>query len=249
VNLWPLINHSVNSHRAGVTRPATGSERMPQAAMTASPAPELPARRGWRGLWHRLRHADRAHDARRQAAGQLYQAVVKQARRQVWYRELGVPDTPEGRFEMIALHAGLVLRRLRREGMAGQALGQQLFDAMFVDLDGSLRELGVSDLSVGRYVKRLAGNFYARMAALDEGLGEAASGHAGDAAAAAVVEGRSLQPMLRANVYHGAAPTDHQLAALAWALAEQDRALARQEGAALCGGTIVWIEPETSSAT
>jgi cytochrome b pre-mRNA-processing protein 3 len=196
--------------------------------MTAAPpAPDQPADHGWRRLWRRLCHVH-ARNARRQVAEQLYQAVVKQARRPVWYRELGVPDTPEGRFEMIALHAALVLRRLRREGMPGQALGQLLFDAMFVDFDGSLRELGVSDLSIGRYVKRLAGNFYARLAALDQGLGEA---------------GSALHPMLRANVYHGAVPTDRQLAALARCLAEQDRALARQEGAALCAGTIAWVEP------
>jgi cytochrome b pre-mRNA-processing protein 3 len=203
--------------------------------MTAAPAPEPPARRGWRRWWHRLRHAERAHDARKQVAGQLYQAVVNQARRPVWYRDLGVPDTPEGRFEMIALHAALVLRRLRREGVAGRALGQRLFDAMFVDLDGSLRELGVSDLAMGKYIKRLAGNFYARLAALDKGLAD-------DVADAG--QGRSLHPMLRANVYHGAAPSGRQLAALARALAAQDHALARQEGALLCGGTIVWLEPE-----
>jgi cytochrome b pre-mRNA-processing protein 3 len=215
--------------------------------MTAAPpAPDQPADHGWRRLWRRLRHA-RARDARRQVAEQLYQAAVKQARRPVWYRELGVPDTPEGRFEMIAVHAALVLRRLRREGPPGQALGQLLFDAMFVDLDGSLRELGVSDLSVGKYVKRLAGNFYARLAALDRELGDAGSGLAGMAGAAELAaDGRSLQPMLRANVYHGALPTDRQVAALAGCLAEQDRALAAQEGAAICAGTIVWVEPETS---
>src|SRR5918996_4945158 len=148
-------------------------------------APALPvARHGWRGLWHRLRHAGRAHAARRHHAEQLYRAVVNQARRAVWYRDLGVPDTPEGRFEMIALHVALVLRRLRREGQAGHALGQLLFDAMFVDLDGSLRELGVSDLSVGRYIKRLAGNFYARLAALDQGLPGAAADGGGAAAGA-----------------------------------------------------------------
>jgi cytochrome b pre-mRNA-processing protein 3 len=204
--------------------------------MTEAPAvtPDPPLeRRGWHWLWRRLRHAERAHDAHRQIAMQLYQAVVKQARRPVWYRELGVPDTPEGRFEMIALHVALVLRRLRREGVPGQALGQLLFDTMFVDLDGSLRELGVSDLALGRYIKRLAGNFYARLAALDQSLGEAAAGN-----------GRSLAPMLRANVYHGVAPTERQLAALARCLADQDRALATQSGAALRAGMIVWIEPE-----
>jgi len=191
--------------------------------------------RGLRGLWGRLRHAERAGAARRQIAQRLYRSAVAQAREPLWYRELGVPDTPEGRFEMIALHVALLLRRLRREGALGQALGQQLFDAMFVDLDGSLRELGVSDLAVGTYIKRLAGNLYARMDALDKGLVDAAQdvapAHAG-----------SLAPMLRANVYHGAAPDDAQVAELARRLTEQDRALAGQERAALCSGTVVWIE-------
>jgi cytochrome b pre-mRNA-processing protein 3 len=169
-------------------------------------------------------------------AAQLYQAIVQQARRPVWYRELGVPDTPEGRFEMIALHVALVLRRLRREGAPGQALAQQLFDAMFADLDGSLRELGVGDLSVGSYVKRLAGNFYARLAALDEGLGP----HAADGGPQGA---QALLPMLRANVYQDSAPSDAQLGALAGCLAEQDRALAKQEGQALRAGTIGWVEP------
>jgi cytochrome b pre-mRNA-processing protein 3 len=211
-----------------------------EAAVTEAPpgTSDLPLeRRGWRRLWRRLRHAGRAQDAYRQVAMQLYDAVVKQARRPVWYCALGVPDTPEGRFEMIALHVALVVRRLRREGMPGQALGQLLFDTMFVDLDGSLRELGVSDLALGRYVKRLAGNFYARLAALDQGLG----------GAAAADPGAALAPMLRANVYHGAAPMEGQVAALAHYLADQDRALAAQPGASLCAGMIVWIEPEITA--
>ncbi|HEX5079770.1 MAG TPA: ubiquinol-cytochrome C chaperone family protein [Geminicoccaceae bacterium] len=205
-------------------------------------------RHGWRRLWRRLRQAERAHDGRRQVAEQLYRAVVNQARSQVWYRELGVPDTPEGRFEMVALHAALLLRRLQREGVAGQALGQQLFDTMFVDLDGSLRELGVSDLSLGRYVKRLAGNFYARLAALDAGLGDAVSrpAVAGDGVAAGA---RKLHRMLRSNVYHDGTPSDRQLAFLARCLVEQDRALAAQDGAAVCGGTIVWVEPQFPPGT
>jgi cytochrome b pre-mRNA-processing protein 3 len=180
--------------------------------------------------------------SRRRLAEHLYRAVVEQARRPVWYRELGVPDTPEGRFEMIALHVALVLRRLRREGVRGRALGQQLFDAMFVDLDGGLRELGVGDLSVGTYVKRLAGNFYARLAALDESL----AGSGDPAAAGGSEEARSLHPMLRANVYHDAAPSEAQVAALAGCLVAQDRALAAQDGAGLCAGTIAWGDPSAS---
>jgi cytochrome b pre-mRNA-processing protein 3 len=202
------------------------------------PDPSITAR-GWRRLWHRLRAAERARDGRRQVADQLYHAVVKQARKPVWYRELAVPDTPEGRFETIALHTALLLRRLRREGTTGQALGQELFDAMFVDLDGNLRELGVSDLSVGAYVKRLAGNFYARLAALDKSLeGIGSSDATGESR-----QEPSLTRMLRANTYHDAAPTDRQLAALARWVIEQDHELAEQEGTALLAGIVVWVEP------
>lgn len=186
--------------------------------------------RGLRGLWGRWRRAERADAERREIARQLYRDAVAQARKPFWYRDLHVPDTPEGRFEMIALHVALLLRRLRTEGTPGQALSQQLFDAMFVDLDGSLRELGVSDLSVGSYIKRLAGNLYARLDALDKSLEGA-----GDSGVAP-----ELKPMLRANVYLGGEPDDAQVAALARCLIEQDRALAAQEGAALCDGKVVW---------
>ena len=105
------------------------------------------------------------------AAARLYRDLVLQARSQGFYRALGVPDTPEGRFEMIGLHAALILLRLRAEGAPGQALGQALFDLMVADLDQSLRELGVGDLGVGKQARRLAGQFYARLRALDDILG------------------------------------------------------------------------------
>jgi len=193
----------------------------------------MPAR-GRRGLWRRWRRAEQAGAARREAAERLYQAAVAQARAPCWYRDLQVPDTPEGRFEMIALHVALLLRGLRSAGARGEALSQELFDAMFVDLDGSLREMGVSDLSVGSYVKRLAGNLYARLDALDRNLEGSAAGRG--------AAPRTLESMLRINVYHDAEPDDAAVTALAHHLAEQDRALADQGGAALCGGTVVWLD-------
>ena len=194
--------------------------------------------RGWRPLWHGRRNAER------QGAERLYQALVKQARTPALYSELGVPDTPDGRFEMIALHVSLVLRRLRPEGAVGRAIGQELFDVMFVDMDSSLRELGVGDLSVGKYVKRLAGNLYARLAALDRGLGEPGRPAAGLPDAAA------LQAMLRSNIYCGGTPpSDAQLTRLGDYLIEQDRALIDQDVAALCGGTIAWVDPSLPTET
>ena len=211
--------------------------------------------RVWRSGFGRL-GAGRA--ALAAAAARLYRDLVRQARSEGFYRALGVPDTPEGRFEMIGLHAALILLRLRAEGAAGQALGQALFDLMVADLDQSLRELGVGDLGVGKQAKRLAGQFYARLRALDDilggkaprrggGDGAGASGKAGRAAGAggggeagraagAGAAGR-LGAVLRANVWHGGrAPDPAQVGALADYLIRSARALRDQSADRLLAG-------------
>lgn len=126
------------------------------------------ARRG-----RRLFSSDPAARRRATAAGALYTAAVAQARRPGFYTELGVPDTHDGRLELVQLHVILLLRRLQRGGPEGQALGQALFDAFFKDLDRSLREGGVGDLSVGKYVKKIGQQFYARATALEPALAHA----------------------------------------------------------------------------
>ena len=85
----------------------------------------------------------RPDPARRDRAFGLYRELVNQARIPTFYRELGVPDTPEGRFEMVGLHVALVVRRLKAEGASGGALAQELFDLMFEDMDESLRQIGI----------------------------------------------------------------------------------------------------------
>ena len=148
----------------------------------------------------------------------------------VFYRELGVPDTPEGRFEMVGLHVALVVRRLRGAGGPGQALAQELFDLMCADMDESLRHLGIGDLSVGRQMKRLAGNFYARLRGLDRAL----------ATAPAAV----LAPMLRTNVYHGGtAPGAQQLDALASYVIAAEHGLRQQTTKDLLAGQAGWGAP------
>ena len=131
---------------------------------TSKQSPQVVARaRHWlRRVW-----SDAADDARRDVAERLYRDLVNQARMPVFYRELGVPDTPEGRFEMVGLHVALVVRRLRAAGAPGRALAQELFDLMFADMDESLRHLGIGELTVGKQIKRLAGLFYARLRDLD----------------------------------------------------------------------------------
>ena len=102
----------------------------------------------------------------------LYAAAVEQARQSALYLEYEVPDTVEGRFEMVVIHVYLVLRRLKDEVPGAKKVGQKLFDAMFQNMDDSLRELGVGDLSVGRKIRTMAENFYGRAAAYEEALGE-----------------------------------------------------------------------------
>jgi cytochrome b pre-mRNA-processing protein 3 len=109
------------------------------------------------------------------AAERLYTAIVLQARQPAFYREGQVPDSLDGRFELVALHAFLAMRRLRAEGGAGTRLAQCLFDRMFVDMDESLREIGVGDLGVGRRVKTMAKAFYGRAAAYEAALSDPAA--------------------------------------------------------------------------
>ncbi|MFQ5786093.1 MAG: ubiquinol-cytochrome C chaperone family protein [Alphaproteobacteria bacterium] len=129
----------------------------------------------------------------------MYGRLVEQARWPGFYRDWGIPDTLDGRFEMIVLHVLLVLRRLRREGKEGSALGQVVFEVMIDDMDRSLREMGVGDLSVGRRVKAMAQAFYGRAAAYDMAIES---------------DDDALGEALRRNVFGTVGPRPEQLAAL-----------------------------------
>jgi cytochrome b pre-mRNA-processing protein 3 len=94
----------------------------------------------------------------------LYGAIVAQARLPAFYRLYGVPDTVEGRLEMIMLHAALLLRRLNATPEQ-RALGQQVFDRFCADMDDNLREMGVGDLGVPKHMRRIGEAFYGRTAA------------------------------------------------------------------------------------
>lgn len=101
----------------------------------------------------------------------LYGAAVAQARAPQHFAALGVPDTLDGRFDMVALFAFLLVDRLQREGTAeGAVLAQAVFDAMFADMDQNLREMGVGDLSVGKRVKAMWTAFNGRCHAYAEAL-------------------------------------------------------------------------------
>lgn len=102
-------------------------------------------------------------------AESIYAAIVAQARQPVLYRELGVPDTVEGRYELLMLHAFLYLHRIRDQP-AARPIGQAVFDLMFRDMDHTLRQMGVGDLSVPKKIQKMAGLFYGRIAAYEAAL-------------------------------------------------------------------------------
>jgi len=180
------------------------------------------------GSWlARLRRRLRQDEARRGAVHDLYLALVAQARQPALYTDLGVPDSRDGRLELVYLHAILVMRRLRTEGRPGQEVAQDLFDLLFRDLDRHLREWGVGDLSVGKKVKVLAQSFFGRATALDGPLTD------GDRA--------TITDILRRNVYAEVAEPDAAAAAgLGEYLLAQDRWLAAQPPDGLLRGKLAF---------
>jgi len=106
-----------------------------------------------------------ASRARRAAADALYGAAVEQARSAIFYRPDGfaVPDTVDGRFDLIALHVGLVLLRCHGEKPALDELSRRVSAAFVDDMDISLREMGAGDMGVAPRVRRMAKAFYGRL--------------------------------------------------------------------------------------
>lgn len=111
-------------------------------------------------MFNRLFRSNRS--ANRLIAEAIYDQIVAAARQPLPYAQWNVPDTPLGRFEMLALHLFLVLHRLRGEGAAADALGQELADTFFLDVDHSLREFGIGDMGIPKRMKKLARMFYGR---------------------------------------------------------------------------------------
>lgn len=158
----------------------------------------------------------------------LYAALVHKARDPKFYAVLGVPDTVDGRFDMVVIHAMLVMRRLREIPAEIHATGLRLFDLMFTDMDRSLREMGVGDMSVGKHVKRMAKAFYGRAAAYEEGM---------DGGAA------QLEKALLDNLYRHGPPPPQALAEIAAYLHRASAHLAQQQAADIVAGRIDFSVP------
>jgi cytochrome b pre-mRNA-processing protein 3 len=160
-------------------------------------------------------------------AHRLYARLVEQARSPAFYDACGVPDSLDGRFEMLAVHVFVALQRLKRAEAESTtdtgALAQALFDAMFEDMDRSLREIGVGDLSVGKRVKEMARGLYGRIAAYESGIADG---------------GDALAHALARNVYGTvSAPPAGGLAALERYLRQAVARLDAAPGNALTAGS------------
>jgi len=167
------------------------------------------------------------------AAELAYRCVVDQARQPGFFSDIGVPDTIDGRFELICLHAFLFLHRLKAEKPPAPQLGQRFFDAMFADFDRSLREMGTGDLSVGRHVKRMAQAFYGRIDAYERGLSE------GDGV---------LKPALARNLFGTMQPDEPELAAVARYLRREAAGLRERPVAELLAGEVFFGDPPMPAA-
>jgi cytochrome b pre-mRNA-processing protein 3 len=146
----------------------------------------------------------RARRANRILIDQLHGKIVAASRRPFLYINLGVPDTYEGRFEMVTLYAGLVIRRLTQFSGIGAELAQELADSVFRHFDIALREIGVGDVAVPKRLKRMAEAFYGRSKAYGEGLNEPDSDRLTKALARNVygMEDAALAPMALSLTQH-----------------------------------------------
>jgi cytochrome b pre-mRNA-processing protein 3 len=135
----------------------------------------------------------------------IYGMIVTRAREPVFYRDLGVPDTVNGRFDLLVLHLWIVLTRMKQiEGGAG--LSQALFDRFCNDMDDNLREMGVGDLTVPKRMQAFGEAFYGRAAAYDRAL------TAGDEALAQalcknILNGQAIEKARQLGLYVKAAMT------------------------------------------
>jgi cytochrome b pre-mRNA-processing protein 3 len=162
----------------------------------------------------------------------LYGAIVAQARSPEFYLAYGVPDTVEGRFDMIVLHLVLLFRRLAREPDTARALTQGVFDRFCLDMDHNLREMGVSDLAVPKQMRGLGEAFYGRAEAYERAL----SADGGD---------QPLESVLARNVFAEARVSSPNASRLAAYVLAAVRQLDTAEGAVIVSGNLGFPDPRT----
>ena len=153
----------------------------------------------------------------------LYHAIVAAGRQPFWYREGRVPDTLDGRFDMIAAILSLALLRIEAEGKRGRGPSALLTELFVDDMDGQLRQIGIGDIVVGKHVGRMMSALGGRLAAYRAALAD---------------EGGDLEGALARNLYRGEPVDPAVLAAVAARLRSLHASLAETPLDALIGGRL-----------
>lgn len=102
----------------------------------------------------------------------LYNSIVAEARDPAWYADMGVPDTLDGRFDMIAAILSLVLVRFEGEGVVGRESAARLTEVFIDDMDGQLRQIGIGDVVVGKHIGNMIAAMGGRLVAYRAAIGE-----------------------------------------------------------------------------
>ncbi len=157
----------------------------------------------------------------------LYGVIVAQARSPVFYLDYRVPDTVNGRLDLLMLHLALAYERLSQGGEGPRAIGQALFDRFCRDIDDHLREQGVSDLKVPKEVRGVGAAFFGR--------------HGTYLTALQVGDRVALQAGLSRNVYQDA--PERTAARLSAYVLVAHAALAAQDPDVLAQGSFAWPDP------
>lgn len=106
-------------------------------------------------------------------AREAYVRLVHEARNPDFYTRLGVPDTEDGRFDMILLHVAIETWCLLQCQPPEKLKAQALFDALFLDMDMALRQIGVGDLGVPHHMRRMMKAYRGRYFAYAESFSSA----------------------------------------------------------------------------
>jgi cytochrome b pre-mRNA-processing protein 3 len=166
---------------------------------------------------------------RQDSIERLYGAIVAQSRLPIFYARWGVPDTLEGRFDILVLHVHLLFRRLANESAEARAVAQGVFDRFVSDMDASLRELGVGDLAVPKRMRAMGEAFYGRAAAYDTALADA--------------DDKLLAGALMRNVYGGRDDARPFVRELAYYVRAAVRELMEQDAVRISCGDVRFRNP------
>lgn len=79
-------------------------------------------------------------------------------------------DDFDGRFQMVAVHGGLAMRRLKTMDREALVVSEKLGEVLFDRFDYAYREEGVGDSSIARKVRKLGEQYFGLVRAMDGAL-------------------------------------------------------------------------------